>query len=655
MRAPSFGHRLLWVFLVVGAGCTSAKPIQGLAVSLSFAPSSLSQCAKVVVEGGGQRVESTALARLPRSLLVAVHQGGLPDEVELHALGFANAECTGVAIEQTRKVPARFEPGQLGQVALELSADQSCDGGCPSLPENCAVEGDEDLDGKADCQDPDCAALPQCQAPSEVCHNGIDDDGDGLADCLDSDCNAKVCDGGICNAATCLKPATEQICDDQLDDDGDSVADCADPDCLHKKCDDKNVCTTDETCRTVSPNGCGTLSPVCPSPQECWDGVCQGDAGCGLVPNTGSACSGGKSCRNGQCTRPFSFTPTRFTDVAVATQVSPPIELGCGFASFNSTTGVFTTCPGQPTPTAVPIGNAYVLPMASFTLQAGSTLRLAGDKPVVLAVFGDVLIQGHVDVGAQGTAAGAGSTVNCGDAAGNPGQPNETSAENNQTGGGGGGAAHGSSGAEGGDSENGDSGGKPSSPLASGQLRGGCSGGRGGNAGGMGGAGGGALQISASGKIRVEGKISAQGGGGRAPSSAASSGGGGGGSGGLLVLEATLVELAANAALTANGGGGSGGSSSMTIGAAAQNGEDGHTGDAQAAAGGTTHPFSGAGGAGAARNAVAQPGASAQSAPGRHSGGGGGGGLGRIEVLLHGGTCSRDNAAVTSPAAGACN
>ncbi len=33
-------------------------------------------------------------------------------------------------------------------------------------PEDCATPGDEDLDGLADCDDPDCAAEPQCQAPA---------------------------------------------------------------------------------------------------------------------------------------------------------------------------------------------------------------------------------------------------------------------------------------------------------------------------------------------------------------------------------------------------------------------------------------------------------------------------------------------------------
>jgi uncharacterized protein (TIGR03382 family) len=54
--------------------------------------------------------------------------------------------------------------------------------------EDCTAPGDEDNDGVEECNDPDCACHPSCQADPEDCENGIDDDGDGLTDCADHEC-----------------------------------------------------------------------------------------------------------------------------------------------------------------------------------------------------------------------------------------------------------------------------------------------------------------------------------------------------------------------------------------------------------------------------------------------------------------------------------
>jgi hypothetical protein len=58
----------------------------------------------------------------------------------------------------------------------------------PGAREDCAVAGDEDGDGKADCDDPDCASAPGCRR--EDCATAGDEDLDGKADCADSDCAA---------------------------------------------------------------------------------------------------------------------------------------------------------------------------------------------------------------------------------------------------------------------------------------------------------------------------------------------------------------------------------------------------------------------------------------------------------------------------------
>ena len=54
--------------------------------------------------------------------------------------------------------------------------------------EDCDDGIDNDSDGFIDCDDPDCASDPACEADDEICDDGLDNDGDGLIDCDDPDC-----------------------------------------------------------------------------------------------------------------------------------------------------------------------------------------------------------------------------------------------------------------------------------------------------------------------------------------------------------------------------------------------------------------------------------------------------------------------------------
>lgn len=56
------------------------------------------------------------------------------------------------------------------------------------IPEDCTVVGDEDLDGLADCDDPDCFSAAICIELGN-CSDGVDNDDDGLTDCADSECD----------------------------------------------------------------------------------------------------------------------------------------------------------------------------------------------------------------------------------------------------------------------------------------------------------------------------------------------------------------------------------------------------------------------------------------------------------------------------------
>lgn len=90
-------------------------------------------------------------------------------------------------------------------------ADPDCAGGCF---EDCGDGVDDDADQQVDCADPDCDADPRC---AEDCGDGVDQDFDGLTDCADPGCD--------------LDPGCAEDCENNVDDDGDGFIDCADGGC----------------------------------------------------------------------------------------------------------------------------------------------------------------------------------------------------------------------------------------------------------------------------------------------------------------------------------------------------------------------------------------------------------------------------------------
>ncbi len=85
----------------------------------------------------------------------------------------------------------------------------------PPFESNCGNGSDDDNDGVADCDDPDCFNSNQCTI--EICNNGIDDDNDGWIDCSDSECYS---------LSYCV-----EICDNGIDDNGNGLIDSDDPQC----------------------------------------------------------------------------------------------------------------------------------------------------------------------------------------------------------------------------------------------------------------------------------------------------------------------------------------------------------------------------------------------------------------------------------------
>jgi hypothetical protein len=337
----------------------------------------------------------------------------------------------------------------------------------------------------------------------------------------------------------------------------------------------------------------------------------------------------------------FAYAPTNFDPTAIGTpaQARPAIELDCPTPSFDSATMTFGNwCGVEPVVGVIKQSDgseAALLVMSTLRLAIDSTLYLTGDKPVILAVYGDAQIFGMIDASAHGDVGGPGAPSSCGTAAGSTGASGSADISTGAAGGSGGGfgTAGGRGGAGGGAVARVD-GGTPAGNAALSPLRGGCPGGRGGagaNAGGAGGGGGGAVQISAAGDLLLLGGISAGGGGG-AMGATERDGGGGGGSGGAILLEGGLLLIDGAAVVAANGGGGGGGQPSARVSADSTAGAHGAA-SAMAAAGGDGANSGGDGGPGGFGGGGAEDGgdgvAVLDSAGG---GGGGGGGAGRIRV-----------------------
>ncbi|HEU0035945.1 MAG TPA: hypothetical protein VFQ53_35280 [Kofleriaceae bacterium] len=270
------------------------------------------------------------------------------------------------------------------------------------------------------------------------------------------------------------------------------------------------------------------------------------------------------------------------------------------------------------------------------SLAITGSVTATGDASVVLASATALTIgaDGVLDLGARGLVPGPGGQLGgtfrtAGAGCGGGGAPTGTgtSGDTGSTNGGAGGGGFGTNGGAGGSGVGGPGAAGNASACADllvTTLVGGSGGGGGDTSGTVpgpfGGGGGGALQLTAMGELTIQGRITVGGGGGRT-AEGNSRDGAGGGSGGTVFLEAPVLTLGPSAGVFANGGGG--GSASAGAGSACSGplAEDGKP-SLVAAAG--SRCASGFGGNGAAGDAPASAGQSANAA------GGGGGGLGQI-------------------------
>ncbi len=593
--------RLLLLGGLCLAACSKTEPAILVQVLFQDSPSA---CAKVAVKGLPFEPERTGPLRRDGGSLIKVGLSRTPelgDEVKVFAEGFLDGNCVGAPAQVSATQTVRFPASGVLVTSLVLGP-LVVDGG---VPDSGTPDG-----GNAD--------------------SGFD------SGTPDAGFDAGIADAGM----FCFS--------------------CAGSGCEGARCEEGNACSGPDTCS----GGICVSGPtrICPPANECQTGSasCLPDAGCGYLPLTGP-CDGGE-CFNGGCVAKFSFIPSNFNPAIPAGEVSADQNLNCTDPTFDSTTLVFTNwCGTPPKPVEVNrplIEGVVVLPMRGLTVAMGTTLHLKGTRPVILAVYGDAVIDGRISADSSLTVRGAGAgSLLCGANAqkglGGDGSP--------MSGAGAGGAGFGKVGAGGGTGPNGAAGVgglKSPGPLLTLELRGGCPGGdgaaeeNGGNAA-PGGQGGGAVQVSVSGKLTVRGVISALGNGGRS-AQVRRGGGGGGGSGGAVLLEANSIRFEASK-VVANGGGGGAGAVNENYGGS---GTAGQVND-EPAPGGTSTVLvgkDGYGGRGGAEKGDAQNGNSGGSpvVGVKIGGGGGGGAVGRIHFRSITG-CSASGMRVVSPAAEADN
>ncbi|MHB8879471.1 MAG: MopE-related protein, partial [Myxococcaceae bacterium] len=394
-----------------GGACVPSPREGAIAVTVNIGPAARASCVRVVArseEGTAQETAPMERAGRDRLIVAVSRRSGLGETVSLVARGYLGQGCDEPLWlnEESAAVTGRFEPGQVRPVTLELLAP--------------AIDLDEDGHlstdgGGSDCDDSSATVFPK--AP-ERCGDGR------LNDCEARPlCQGQGCLGLVCAAGATCEPAGqcyERACANGLDDDGDGQSDCQDPDCAAQPCSDGTPCTWGEQCAGLvcalgTRIGCSAPPGSClASPGACDDA----DGGCtfALLP-TGAPCDAGVCTTAGACVvaGSFLYAPSNFDPAGIG-PIGGAVTLGC-LAVFDSTPDAATAfpvwCAGEPQPQPVTIvqdagPDAVLLAMRGLTVTADGGLQLIGSRPVILAVYGDADVSGHLRADAMAAVSGAG-------------------------------------------------------------------------------------------------------------------------------------------------------------------------------------------------------------------------------------------------------
>jgi hypothetical protein len=337
---------------------------------------------------------------------------------------------------------------------------QAGDGGCQYTP----VAAATCTDGDACTQLDRCAADGTCRGTPLTCAQTTNGCLAPLGACLDGGC--------------AFAPKVDAGCSDN------------DPCTVADRCDEQGRCAGAQV--FCSPPACRAFANRC-SP----GGTCEFDS-----VDAGTACDGGLCSSSGDCLPPFPFTPTNFEVVQLRAPPPLPTVLDCGETVIDTSGPVVRSptnwCRGQPYQATLikqDAGpDALLVSLSGLTLTSDAGLTLIGDKPVILAVFGEVSLAGPITAraGALVCSAGLGGDGSSNLASGNAGGGGSGFVTPGGAGGvGGNGIVPVSAGTAGGAEPN----------LGLSPLRGGCFGGRGGDQSTPRTAGGGAVQISAAGSL----------------------------------------------------------------------------------------------------------------------------------------------------------
>lgn len=564
--------------------------------------------------------------------------------------------CSGNKLE-TLDTPERIRVPQRDFATFTATLQARDDDGDGYVLKTAEVAG-------KDCDDTSAGIHPGI---SETCDSREDLNCDEKIGCANDGCLGMGCDDGNlcteqdrCVAAGEVEPQCQgspKVCPSPTSTcfASESVCISATGQCVYKppeketKCDDTDACTQNDQCLgpgqchgvelvPCSPNDACHLSKRldCPVSAVCTELVDPDKIGqpCNITGKPG-ACR-----RDGSCSA-FPFSPSNFDPDAIDERDrNMDVLISCVnssnpviFDSTNSSWSFPVGCTPSPTPAPQIISQGdesiSVLSMRSLVIRPGSALRLKGNRPVILAVYGDATIDGALLADADGAIPGAGGNrLSCGTQSGGIG-PYASG-----LGSGGGGGAFGQRGSTGGKApatgNGGNAGTRISTVLV--PLIGGCQGGAGGARsntanGGVGGAGGGALQLAVAGALEVNHWIAVSGGGGKGGKGASGSGGsagggGGGGSGGGLLVEAAKLHLSSRARLIANGGAGAEGAETGDT-KLGVDGKDGAQDSSEPAEGGDDGGLGAPGGDGGADGV--RPTAGVNGVTNGAAGGGGGG------------------------------